>query len=198
MKKHTVSIAVAAFVGVFLLAFIGKKLLTSTYTVSVAEQISQLTAAGAKFSLLNYALALKTNDPNVLLIDIRSEDDYKQGHLPNAINIPINKLFDKEYNDFIGGGDHLTKVLYGNNEAQALNALLMLTLRGKKGFKMLNGSYDVAYQFVVNNPTPSYFHYSDELKRHNYNSLMPAGGRVSTYTPKGAASIEPIAPRGGC
>ncbi len=46
---------------------------------------------------------IKTNDilkyvglPNVLIIDLRDEEDYEKGHIPTAINIPYDDLYTKK------------------------------------------------------------------------------------------------------
>ena len=46
---------------------------------------------------------IKTNDiikyigmPNVLIIDLRDEDEYYAGHIPTAVNIPYEQLEEKK------------------------------------------------------------------------------------------------------
>ncbi len=34
----------------------------------------------------------KINDDSVRLIDVRREEDYNQGHIPNAVNLPLANL----------------------------------------------------------------------------------------------------------
>ncbi|MEI8093164.1 MAG: rhodanese-like domain-containing protein [Spirochaetales bacterium] len=42
------------------------------------------------------ALALKNGTvKNLLVVDIRSRELYKQGHIPKAINLPLDELWDK-------------------------------------------------------------------------------------------------------
>lgn len=31
-------------------------------------------------------------DPNILLIDVRNQEEYSEGHIPNSINIPLEVL----------------------------------------------------------------------------------------------------------
>lgn len=47
---------------------------------------------------------IRTNDiekyigkPNVLIIDLRSPDEYAAGHIPTAINIPYDDLEERKY-----------------------------------------------------------------------------------------------------
>ena len=34
----------------------------------------------------------KINDDSLRLIDVRREEDYNQGHIPNALNLPLASL----------------------------------------------------------------------------------------------------------
>ena len=38
------------------------------------------------------AIRSKINDDSVRLIDVRREEDYNQGHIPNAVNLPLASL----------------------------------------------------------------------------------------------------------
>ncbi|NBI30844.1 rhodanese-like domain-containing protein [Chengkuizengella marina] len=35
------------------------------------------------------------NDPNIVIVDLREESLYKQGHIPNAINIPFTEITER-------------------------------------------------------------------------------------------------------
>lgn len=35
------------------------------------------------------------NNENVILLDVRSHQEYEEGHLPNAINVPTYELYEK-------------------------------------------------------------------------------------------------------
>jgi len=38
------------------------------------------------------AVRAKINDDSVRLIDVRREEEYNQGHIPNAVNLPLASL----------------------------------------------------------------------------------------------------------
>ena len=42
-------------------------------------------------------LAALANADNMLLVDLRSSDDFEKGHITGAINIPVNTLEDSTY-----------------------------------------------------------------------------------------------------
>lgn len=198
MKKHILTIVVSIVAGLLLLSMIGKKILTSPYKVSVIEQAQVLVSPQSAFSLFELAMAIKANDPNILLIDIRSGEEYSKGRLPNAVNVPFDKLFNKDYSEYVSQGDELQRVIYSNTEAEAARVLALLSMRGYANFKTLNGGYSVAKKYVVESPSPSYYHYNDEQKKYNYARLMPAGAASASPAPKEEVKIQATSPRGGC
>lgn len=198
MKKQILTIVISIIAGILLLSMVGKKLFTTPYKYSVQEQMDVMVAQESSFSLYELALAVKSNNPNILFIDIRTKEQYQQGHLPNAINVPINKLFHSDYAEYIEGRNDKIKVLYANNEAEAIRANALLMLNGLNGFKVLDGGFSVANNRVVKNPTPSFLHYSDEKMRHNYGTLMPNGAKSSQSAKEEKVVIETSVPRGGC
>ena len=139
MKKHVFAIVVSSFVAILLISFIGKKILAGDYKMSVKQKASLITSSETIFSLYDLYMAIQTNDPKLLLIDIRSESDYALGHLPNAINVPIDQLFNKENKEYINTDSSIHRILYGKDESQAVKALAILVGRGYSNFKILSG-----------------------------------------------------------
>ena len=197
MKRHILGITVSVIAAVVILAMLGKKIVTSPYTISIEDNAELLVSPDADFSLYNLAMAVKTNNPDILLIDIRSAEEYKQGRLPNAVNVPIDKLFDDEYSEYITGRNDKVKVLYASTEAEAIRATALLILEGHNHFKVLSGGYFVARDFVINSQNPAYFHYNDEKMRYNYSQQMPAGGKMNQPAQE-VQVIDVLVPRGGC
>lgn len=55
-------------------------------------ELRPVTPPGVKTVSMREWLALKTKDTTVKLIDVRSEGEYRQGHIPGAVNIPRAQL----------------------------------------------------------------------------------------------------------
>jgi phage shock protein E len=71
-------------------------------------------------------------DPSLLLLDVRTPEEYSGGHLPGAVNIPHTELAARVAE--LDGARERDIVVYcrtGNRTAQALEVL------GKAGFKRL-------------------------------------------------------------
>lgn len=87
------------------------------------------------------------------LIDLRSEAEFAQYHIPAAINVPMAALIDA------GLGRQEKLVLYSDDGVRAAQAWMLLKARGYKGIYMLNGGLDkwkdqVVFPVVADNPTP--------------------------------------------
>ncbi|MDD3569154.1 MAG: hypothetical protein PHT92_12210, partial [Bacteroidales bacterium] len=74
MKKHILTIVISIIAGIILLSMVGKKLLTSPYKHSVQDQLTMMVSSESSFTLHDLALAVRSNDPNVLFIDTRTEE----------------------------------------------------------------------------------------------------------------------------
>ena len=48
--------------------------------------------AKIKFLTLDGLLEMQTNNEKFKLVEVLSEDSFKQGHIPKAINIPVDQL----------------------------------------------------------------------------------------------------------
>lgn len=87
---------------------------------------------------------LAESDPKCVFIDIRNPYDYIKGHLPNAVNIPLNNLINEEYLNKIDSylQDSMTVVLYGNDQTQANGPWMILKQIGYKNVKVMLGGYN--------------------------------------------------------
>jgi rhodanese-related sulfurtransferase len=64
-------------------------------TVDLATGVDRfLTSMPAGYYTISTVEGLKTRlkDPQVLLVDVREPSEYRSGHIPNAINIPLRTL----------------------------------------------------------------------------------------------------------
>lgn len=90
--------------------------------------------AGAEFSgEWDQATALaKIKEGNVVVLDVRSPSEYKEGHVPTAINIPHNQI--DENIDKLKGLENKDILIYCRSGRRAGMAESVLS---EKGFKQL-------------------------------------------------------------
>lgn len=84
----TSSLALLGFTGNLLTLFVPKS--TTPKVQAVQElQISQKSVESNKYDPLLLASKLRKNDTDFEIVDIRSEADFRRGHILHAINVPI-------------------------------------------------------------------------------------------------------------
>lgn len=84
---------------------------------------------------------------NFKLIDLRSAEDFDQGHIAGAENIPITQLVSA---DVLGGlpTDRMV-IVYSNGSENAAKAAVMLRLSGIDGH-LLTGGFNAWHQRILN------------------------------------------------
>lgn len=97
------------------------------------------------------------NDSNLIIIDARSESDYKQGHIKGAVNIPVEDTFNPLIQtDRVGNikyiaalfssvgirNDHTVVIYDKNSYIDAGRVFWVFEVYGHKNVKLLNGGLD--------------------------------------------------------
>ena len=87
------------------------------------------------------------------LVDLRSESEYAEYHIPGAVNVPMGSLTDA------GLGRQETLVLYSDGGIHSAQAWMLLKAQGYKGVYMLKGGLEewkdrVVFPVLADNPTP--------------------------------------------
>ncbi|MGL5313443.1 MAG: rhodanese-like domain-containing protein [Peptostreptococcaceae bacterium] len=83
-----------------------------------------------------------------LIIDLRQSEYYEAGHLPNAINIPLNCIPDNL--KFLEEYKNKAIILYCGIGTQSRNAAKVLALNGfEKVYSLSNGLKDYKYDLVT-------------------------------------------------
>lgn len=96
-------------------------------------------------------LRSEIRDKSVKVLDIRKEDDYKQGHIPGAINLPLASLLADDspekvlqYAQSFGIGDETSVVVYDDTfGALASRVAWTLEYVGHKDVSLLDVTYSV-------------------------------------------------------
>lgn len=84
------------------------------------------------------ALTILKNDINAILIDVRSPQEYAEGHLDNAINIPLYDL-ETKYEQI---NKDATIILYCQSGNRSRRALKILKDKGYDNVYQINGGLD--------------------------------------------------------
>jgi len=140
---------------------------------------------------------------NLQFIDLRNAESFSQGHIPGAVNIPLNSIFEREYSKIFG--EEGTKVLYSDQEMHAVHAALMLLGKGFRGIRVLPGSFSVIEAHILTErPDPAYLYYRDDKARFDYPRFMQGSATTGPESQKTsrpvipAISAETVTVQGGC
>jgi rhodanese-related sulfurtransferase len=93
-------------------------------------------------------------DPTLLLIDLRPSEDYNKYALPNAINIPIENIFSKDYEGYLNQVEY-DVVLYSNDNFKADQAWILCKRLDYKNLRVLKGGINKWYSTIINPEKPT-------------------------------------------
>lgn len=88
-------------------------------------------------------------DPSILLIDMRSEKEFIEFSLPNAINIPLKNLLDDDYIGYIDQ-DIYDVILFSNDSFYADQAWMLGNRLGFKNLYVLKGGLNEWFNTIIN------------------------------------------------
>ncbi len=122
------------------------------------------------------------------LIDLRSEAEFAQYHIPSAVNIPMSALMDA------GLGRQEKLVLYSDRGIHSAQAWMLLKAQGYPGVYMLKGGLDewkdqVVFPVLADNPTPEQ-RVADE-RRRSMSAYFGGQPRSAEAVAAGGASAMP-------
>ena len=120
---------------VLLLAGAATLFIFSGSNQALTRRLTQAQEAKDHISAVELADRLMNDDKGLMLIDVRSGEEFKNFHIKGALNCPLAKLKSlktktKPYN---------TVVLYSNGAAHAVQGQMLLEREGVKNILVLNG-----------------------------------------------------------
>jgi len=140
-------------------------------------------------------------------IDLRSAPEFLKGHLPNSINIPVNHIFDKEYEQIWKQIDK-TNILYYSDHAGACGPWMILNQLGYKNNKIMLGGYEYVNENIIKKYSPLSGSFRDEKAKYDFSKIISetSGGKVTAPAGEGEKTgITPVVKKkkegkssGGC
>lgn len=132
------------------------------------------------------------NLDSIQFIDIRNAHDFSVGHLPNAINVPMDNFLNKKYNSKIDKDKVL--MIYGY-DASSPRLISLLSAHYKlANLYVIMGGYDYLKNNILDNFGIYSGIYDDEVPLCDYANKMAdvasRAGAVATK-PSGAAKAAP-------
>lgn len=136
-------------------------LLSSEDEITPNKQLTDILSTERYLSSDNLASFLINQDPSIVLVDIRTENEFNKYHIPTAINIPFEQLMD-EVHQTVLNQEKQTIVLYSNDHLLADNAWFLTRNLAYKNIIVLKDGLNGFYNTILNPETPSTIASSEE------------------------------------
>ncbi len=186
-------------IGVIVLLVAGAILALSPAGLRQARKVNpkELTAtitSGSNFvAAEDLAAWLIDKRPDLLVVDLRSSEDYNLYHIPGAINIPLAKLFYDESLSQLNDEDYVI-VLYSNGATYSAQAWILLQEQGIDAY-VLQGGLNYWASAILNPEKPGDSVADDELLKYNFRKAASAyfnrGGVTAGESQQPAAKPKP-------
>jgi len=124
------------------------------HVIGAKQLLHELNKEGRYITTDEVAKMIMENDPSLLLIDVRTPEEYKKFSIDGAINIPFDKILEDSNVDYFNQ-DVYTTVLYSNGSSLADEAWLILKSYDFQGNKVMKGGLNEWYQTIINPQKPA-------------------------------------------
>ncbi len=100
------------------------------------------------------ASRLINEDPSVMLVDVRSNDEFNSWSLPGAVNIPLNTIANPDSKDYLKQGDK-DVVLFSNSDLYADQAWTICARLGYKNIYVMKGGLNEWFKSIMQPVLPA-------------------------------------------
>lgn len=128
---------------------------------------------------------LINQDPTVLLIDIRSEKEFNEFSLPNAINIPLNSFLNEDFDGYINQNIY-DVILFSNDNFHADQAWMLGNRLGYTNLFVLKGGLNEWFNTIIDPKYP------DETMPQEAFDLYSFRKAAGMYFGVGIVTIEDV------
>jgi len=144
-KTKSLSVAALIFVAIIVVGLLTTGKPDIAYKITPQQSIEALGKPGNEISPLEVAKTVKANDNKFIIIDLRSPYEFVKGNIPGSINIPANRILEKESLDFFekNATSNSTLVLYDATQSLATGPWLVLKQLGYDNIKMMQGGWKI-------------------------------------------------------
>jgi rhodanese-related sulfurtransferase len=97
---------------------------------------------------------LVKKDPSMMLIDVRSTDQFNSFAIPGAINIPLDSILTESSAEILGNKD-IDKVFYSNADLHADQAWILCKRTGYQAIYVLKGGVNLWFSNIVKTDKPA-------------------------------------------
>ena len=192
------------FIVVIIISFITMRRPKYVYRQTTQEMLDRTVNHDYVIRFNKFFDIYHNHDSLYRFIDLRSAHDFQVGHLPGAINIPLAKILDDEYQTIVNQ-DEKINVLYYSDQCGACGPWMILTQLGYKNNFVLGGGYDFVTEHIIKEYSPMLGNYSAEKAKYDFKEVINSTAGGSSSAASEAAAPVPVIKRkvkqeeeGGC
>ncbi len=203
IKKYFIPIALLVGLGIVLVMLPPKK----TYTeIQPEELLRQITSSSRFISPDVVADRLIKKDPTLLLVDVRSSEEYSEYSLPGALNIPLKDIFLPEKQELLTSKGVET-IFFSNGDILADQAWILCKRTGLQNIFVMKGGLNEWFNSFFQVLPPPESSSSAEIELYQFRSGVRqyfTGGETEVVPGKKGESIsvtpktKKSAAEGGC
>lgn len=94
-----------------------------------------------------------SQDPSILVIDVRESERSQAYSIPGSVNIPLSEILKEENEDYINR-DALEIIFYSDENFYADQAWILCNRLGYKNLRVLEGGMNSWFRSIINPPVP--------------------------------------------
>lgn len=180
---------------------------THPYKLSPNDLLEYVNSGMQYFTPDEVAQMLISKDPSLVLIDVRSENEYEKFHLPGAINIPLSSLLEDQWKDYLHQ-DLRYNVFYSNGTVTANEAWMLTRQLGYLNNYVLQGGLNYWVETIMNPTAPGSTSPNEEIAKYDFRkgagqalgggATIEASGPIAPELPKIAPRPKKKRVQGGC
>jgi len=136
MKKRYIFLSAIAIIFGIIVAALPEKDVKNE--IQPEQMLQQIMDESRFFSVDKVAEYIVEQNKYVLLIDIRTPEEYAEWTLPGALNIPFDSIFSPNY-EYIFNQDVYTNVIFSNGGIYSSQAWMLLTRLGYSNNYIMKG-----------------------------------------------------------
>lgn len=118
------------------------------------QYLAHTTSSERYISSDELAERMIAEDPSILLIDVRSENNFKTYSLPGAIHIPMDSILAPSFEGYLNQETY-DVVLYSNDTFDADMAWALCNGKGYTNLSVLEGGMNNWFKTIINPTKPS-------------------------------------------
>ena len=120
-----------------------------SFMVKPQKVLAEALDENSWFTVDQVARIIASEDTSVLLIDLRSPDEFSRLNIPGSINIPYEKFIEIAPGTLLGTGN-MKNILYSNGDIDANNAYIIAKGLKIKNIYVMKGGLNEWFNTVIN------------------------------------------------